>query len=528
LTVDMRMDKQLQRLSQLPSLPTVAVQLLRMFADPEVSISDVVYVLQTDPALSGKILKAANTSQFGMKRPVSDLQRAVVLLGKKSVMALALGFSLAEASMSTGPHANLYSDFWFQSLVRGCAASLIADQYSKVDAGEAFTIGLLARIGRLAMLNCDRERFVACLAKAAETGEPLDLIEQQSASITSPQVTLHLVQEWKLPSHCVEAIAEMNASMEVACENHDPENFDLKDILRLANAFAEFFSGENRGLAIARIYELCCTLLGASESQVNGLVDQVREELDHHSDLFSVDMAKVGSPMELLSQAMGQLSVLAVNASMGREDVPAANPINEMQEENGRLRKRVMELTQSSMMDPLTTLYNRTYLMQQLQDRSQRAIEEQTNVSILFLDVDHFKKVNDTHGHLAGDEVLRVVAAALKEDVREMDIVTRYGGEEIVILTSIQDVPGLARQAERIRARIENLKIPFNDLTLRVTVSMGGCIAAPSAQIPNFVARILESADAAMYSSKRNGRNQVTIVDELMSVTAMPQKLQPA
>jgi len=522
------MDKQLQKLSYLPSLPTVAVQLLKMFADPEVSISDVVYVLQTDPALSGKILKAANTSQFGIRRPVSDLQRAVVLLGKKSVMALALGFSLAEASMSTGPHANLYSDFWFQSLVRGCAASLLADKYSKVDAGEAFTIGLLARIGRLALLNCDRERFVACLQKAQETGAALESVEQQDDSIGSTQITTHLVQEWKLPAHCLEAIQQMNASMEVACGNRPTEMIDLTDILRIANAFAEFFSGENRGLAIAKIYELCCCLLGQSEEDVNGLVDEVRSELDHHSDLFSVDMAKVGSPMELLSQAMGQLSILAANASMGGEDAsPAGANFNEVREENGRLRKRVIELTQSSMMDALTSLYNRCYLMQQLQDRVQRAIELQSPLSILFLDVDHFKKINDTHGHLAGDEVLRQVAVALKGAVRDVDIVTRYGGEEFVVLTSIPDLPGLHRQAERIRQVIEELEIPFNELVLRVTVSVGGCLAVPQEQ-PGFLARFLESADAAMYCSKRNGRNRITIVEELISVLEEPRRLQPA
>lgn len=522
------MDSQLQRLSHLPSLPTVAVQLLKMFADPEVSISDVVYVLQTDPALSGKILKAANTSQFGMKRPVSDLQRAVVLLGKKSVMALALGFSLAEASMSTGPHANLFSDFWFQSLVRGCAASLLAESYSNVDAGEAFTIGLLARIGRLAMLNCDRDRFVACIQKAQETGETLDHLEEQSASITSMQVSMHLAREWKLPAHCVNAIGQMNVSIDEACQNGKPDSIDLTDILRIASALAEFFSGENRGLAIAKVYELCCTLLGETEEGVNQLVDKVREELDHHSDLFSVDMAKVGSPMELLSQAMGQLSALVASAAMNRDETPATSATNEMQEENGRLRKRVLELTQSSQTDALTSLYNRSYLMQHLQDRTSKGAESQSQIGILFLDVDHFKSVNDNHGHLVGDDVLRHVAQMLRDAVRDSDIVTRYGGEEFVILTTAADRAGLNRQAERIRSQIESQTIVCGAVKLKITVSVGGCIAVPSAHNPDFVARILETADAAMYSSKRNGRNQVTIVDELINREAAHRKLQPA
>lgn len=522
------MDSKLQRLSQLPSLPTVAVQLLNMFSDPEVSISDVVYVLQMDPALSGKILKAANTSRFGMKRPVCDLQRAVVLLGKKSVMALALGFSLAEASMSRSPHANLYSDFWFQSLVRGCAASLLAERYTNVDAAESFTIGLLARIGRLAMLGSDRERFIACIEKANETGAPLDEIEAQCASITSRQVTLYLVREWKLPLHCLDAINDMNASMDEACANRVPGAVDLTDILRIASALADFFSGENRGLAIAKAYELCCSILGMTEEQVNDLVDRVREALDRHSALFAVDMAKVGSPMELLSQAMSQLSVLAASAAMNRDDPPSGYANHEIQEENGRLRKRVMELTASTMTDPLTSLYNRAYLNQYLNDRTLRAIEQGSPVGVLFLDVDYFKQVNDNHGHLVGDEVLKLVSQLIRESVREGDVVSRYGGEEFVVLTAAQDATALARRAEAIRQRIESTPLITGDVILRVTASVGGCIATPTQILPDFSSRILESADAAMYRSKRAGRNRSTIVEELITINPPSRRLNPS
>ncbi|SFI25868.1 sensor domain-containing diguanylate cyclase [Planctomicrobium piriforme] len=512
------MESKLKKLSQLPSLPTVAIRLLKMFSDPEVGISDVVYVLQTDPALSGKILKAANTSQFGLRKPVSDLQRAVVLLGKKSVMALALGFSLAEASMNTGNYASYYSDFWFQSLVRGCTASLLAEKYSQIDSGEAFTLGLLARIGRLAMLNCDPERFVECMKQAEQTGASLDAVEAQSGDITSMQVTLHLFSEWNLPAHCIHAVQTMTISLDEACNKTPTGAIGLADVLRIATAFGEFFSGEGRGLAIAKIYELCCTILREPETAVNDLVDQVREELDDHSDLFSVDMSKVGSPLELLSQAMGQLSQLAANASMARDEVSSASC--EMLEENGRLRKRVLELTQSTLTDPLTTLFNRSYLTQQLNERCHRARESQAGIGVLFVDIDHFKKVNDTHGHLVGDEVLKCVAQALKEMVRDADIVTRYGGEEFVILSSAPDVTGLARQAERIRQRIESRPLTCGPSTLSVTASIGGAMIVPPRQSCNFAMQILETADAAMYASKRKGRNCVTIFEEVIAAQA--------
>jgi diguanylate cyclase (GGDEF)-like protein len=519
------MDHRLQKLAQLPSLPTVAIRLLNMFADPEVGITSVVQVLQTDPALSGKILKAANTSRFGLTRPVSDLQRAVMLLGKKSVMALALGFSLSEASMKSGPHCHLYSDFWFQSLVRGCAASLLADQYSKVDASEAFTVGLLARIGRLALLHCDSERFVGCLQEAESTSVPLDTIESRSSDITSMDISLHLFREWKLPDHCVKAVESLKLSVEEVCQRHTPDEVTLADIIQIATAFGEFFSGEQRGLAIVKIYELGSALLGEPESVMNELVDKIRQELDNHSDLFSVDMSKVGSPLELLSQAMSQLSMLAVNASVGREEGPQAS--HEMLEENGRLRKRVLELTQTSQTDPLTSVFNRACMGQHLQERCDVAREKQHPLAVLFIDLDHFKSINDTYGHAMGDEVLRAVAGVLKSTTRDTDVVTRYGGEEFVIVTAAPDVPGLSRQADRLRQRIEALKITSGEITLQVTASIGGAIGIPPRDAHDFGQELLEVADAAMYASKKNGRNRVTIAPECLRVSTTERVLQP-
>ncbi len=509
------MESKLQKLSQLPSMPTVAIRLLKMFSDPEVGISDVVYVLQTDPALSGKILKAANTSRFGLRKPVSDLQRAVVLLGKKTVMALGLGFSLAEASMSTGNYATYYSDFWFQSLVRGCSAALLAERYSNVDSGEAFTLGLLARIGRLALLNGDPELFVTSARQSALTGASIDSIEAENGDVTSMQITLRLLQEWNLPAHCIHAVETMNISLDEACDNRWTGVVGLADILRIAAAFGEFFSGEVRGLAIAKTYELCSAILKEPESVVNELIDQVRVDLDEHSDLFKVDMSKVGSPLELLSQAMGQLSQLAANASM-RKETTSTSAASEMLEENGRLRKRVLELTQTSMTDVLTSAFNRAYLMQQLSERCLHSKESQSAIGLLFIDVDRFKAVNDTHGHLVGDDVLRAVAKAIKSVVRDKDIVTRYGGEEFVILSAAQDITGLTRQAERVRQKVESEVIACGSTMLNVTVSIGGAMSTPTRQTPNFTQQLLHTADSAMYMSKKNGRNCCTILEALV------------
>jgi diguanylate cyclase (GGDEF)-like protein len=517
------MEKQLANLSKLPSLPTAAVQLMSMFSDPDARIPEIVEVIQADPALAGKVLKAANSSRSGMERQVGDLHRAVVLLGKKTVMALALGFSLSEASMSSGLHARLFSDFWFQSLVRAVSASVISERFPDIDPGEAFTIGLLARIGRLALLNNDSERFVPLLTQANETGIPLAEIEAERADVASAEVTRHLFETWNLPPHCIEAVEELTASLEEACRDRASRPVALADVLRIATAFGEFFSGEGCGVAIAKVYELAGSLLGESEEGVHQLVDRIRTELDAHSELFKVDMSQVGTPMELLMQAMEQLSMLAVSSAGGPDSLVGPQ---ELQEENGRLRSRVMELTRTSITDSLTSLYNRAHFMDQLRRRVRQAAEQHQPVGLLIADIDHFKQFNDVHGHLAGDDVLRSVASAMLSEIRRDDVLARYGGEEFVVLSHAANADGLRQQAERLRKCVEMLAVQYEGKSLAVTLSVGGTILIPPAvtsgqpfdadgtgvsDVLTFETGLFKQADAALYQSKSNGRNCVTI-----------------
>lgn len=113
------MQAKLAHVSRLPSLPTVAVQVVQAFSDPDVGVQEIAQILRTDPAITGKILQAANSSRFATGRQISDIHRALMILGKKVVSSLALSFSLAEASMNNGPHVEYFKSFWLQSVRPG-------------------------------------------------------------------------------------------------------------------------------------------------------------------------------------------------------------------------------------------------------------------------------------------------------------------------------------------------------------------------------------------------------------------------
>jgi diguanylate cyclase (GGDEF)-like protein len=145
--------------------------------------------------------------------------------------------------------------------------------------------------------------------------------------------------------------------------------------------------------------------------------------------------------------------------------------------------------------------------MDRLTSEIDRATRYESIVSLLMIDIDHFKLLNDTHGHLAGDEALRWVAQTLQDAVRSVDLVARFGGEEFAIVLPETTTEGAFAFAERIREQIEVGRIRFNTMELRLTVSIG--VAAFPAEGAESVDDIIQLADNALYRAKGAGRNMV-------------------
>lgn len=155
--------------------------------------------------------------------------------------------------------------------------------------------------------------------------------------------------------------------------------------------------------------------------------------------------------------------------------------------------------------DPLTQAHNRASFNDAINREMSLAIRNAKNLSLIFFDIDHFKSINDTHGHDCGDITLASSAKWIKESLRDSDIVFRYGGEEFVILLSDTDARGAELLAERIRSSIERHTIAYGMTTIKVTASLG----VSTLRIGDSAESFIKRADEAMYTAKNNGRNQV-------------------
>jgi two-component system cell cycle response regulator len=168
---------------------------------------------------------------------------------------------------------------------------------------------------------------------------------------------------------------------------------------------------------------------------------------------------------------------------------------------------------ESSLRDGLTKSFNRKYLLDRLEREFRFAKRHRQPLALILIDLDEFKLLNDTHGHLAGDRVLAELAAVLHEGIRTEDVFARYGGEEFAVVCRATDLAGAAAFAERLRSAVDEHPFEHEGAVLRVTISVG--VAGLAADHTDSMA-LLAAADDALYAAKRAGRNRVQVfVDAL-------------
>jgi diguanylate cyclase (GGDEF)-like protein len=181
--------------------------------------------------------------------------------------------------------------------------------------------------------------------------------------------------------------------------------------------------------------------------------------------------------------------------------------LRHVSEQTAQLRAALSREQRKTMLDPLTQLWNRAGLNHFLPKQQAQADDLGLQLGVLFCDLDYFKKVNDNHGHAAGDQVLWETARRISAAVRPQDVVTRSGGEEFVVLLQVHDQHELLLIAERIRSALNKEPVTIDELQLNLTISIGAALRNPQ-EAPTAT---MNRADQALYQAKGNGRNRVEL-----------------
>jgi diguanylate cyclase (GGDEF)-like protein len=268
-----------------------------------------------------------------------------------------------------------------------------------------------------------------------------------------------------------------------------------------AEAAADLALGLEPGGALVRFRWDCGQLFGIPQEDIDEMVERAILGAAMFANMLDIEALRI-DPQEVLDRAREALLQLTL----------------ESERENAQLQAERERLATEAATDPLTGLSNRRHLQEFLGEQYRISSRYGTPLSVLLIDIDHFKLVNDEHGHPAGDQVLREVALALRETCRQADLCARYGGEEFVVVLPATALEGALELAERLRRAIEGRALLAGNTTLSVTVSVGVTAYRSGGQAN--AGWLIKEADLAMYEAKAAGRNTVRQFEEAEPLSA--------
>jgi two-component system, cell cycle response regulator len=485
------------------------MRLLELARDPETEFKDVIGVVKTDPAITAKILKAANSSFFGFKSPVASIERAVPLLGTTVVTTLALSFSLVDGAMTAGPLAHHYTAYWKHSIVQAVAAEVLAERFAQGVSSDCFLTGLLLDLGRLAMLKTVSNDYLPVLEEWQTKGGSLRELEAARLGIDHVRVGAQLMREWKLPQQLIAAVTSHHATVAKLLEELKDRAAVAERVVAVAATVGDYFCTTGKGAALERLETLAFEFFEMDPSALREYLDRTRERIDRAGNLFCVSFEGLSTSTDLMAEASEQLARVAVREHMASTQMEIQRQAAE--KANHELESKNQQLEERATRDSLTGLYNRTFFAEALKAAINSASRSAAPIGAVFCDIDHFKLLNDTYGHAFGDDVLRTVGHIFSEVLRKSDVVARYGGEEFVVLVHQPTEKGLEKLSERLRKAIESAAFWYEGKRVIVTISIGAAIVLPDRDPGDLAVQLIAAADEAMYESKQNGRNQAHV-----------------
>jgi two-component system, cell cycle response regulator len=294
----------------LPTLPAVALKLLSVLADDHWSIQALSDTIRIDPSLTSKMIREANLAHRSADRPIADIDRAVMLLGKKKVASLALTFSLSPVIARDKRLAKYYQEYWTESAVQAVTAELLASKYQLEDENRYFTAGLLQDLGRLYLLQTYGEEYTRLVEIGKLGKRSLVDLEREAFGETHPALGGAMLSTWKFPPRMSAAIAIHHQFHELTIKS--PPALSLELVLRIASLMGEFFCGHHRGLVLLLLEE---ALSHCPEPRIatEELADQVCKRLAEVADAFRLDVSAIPQSNAILTESLQQIASMALS-----------------------------------------------------------------------------------------------------------------------------------------------------------------------------------------------------------------------
>lgn len=320
------LDRFVDRVSKLYTLPAVAVQVLQLTAHPRVDAHAMKDCLEKDPALTSKVLRVVNSSLFGLTSKVSDLNQALALLGIKPLKLLVLGFSLPD-KLFVGMAGDILHRYWRRSLTKAVAARELSQTVWNLPGDEAFLAGLLQDLGVLVLLQELGEPYVKLLDLAYAKAPAVTPFEGKSLGFDHVQLSARLLERWGLPASLIGALS--SAQRGEALADLPLAERSIPQILHLAELLASLLT-ENRADLLPELLDAGSKFHHLTHAQLSALVGSLQEKVEVLADVLAVELLDDADYAHVLAEAHAQLAALASDAAgellrTGRTDDSASD-----------------------------------------------------------------------------------------------------------------------------------------------------------------------------------------------------------
>lgn len=486
------MEQALESCTDLPSLPAAALKIIAATKDPDITLSQVSSIISTDPAISAKLLKIANSSMYSQGRSSNNLREALSLLGFNAALTIALSFSLLQ-SLGNANNIN-HENYWKRSILSAAISRLLGEQLGIVKLEELFLASLLQDVGIL-VLQCIKESpypIDQCLIHDDRVE-----LEKEMLNLEHSVVGAWLLESWNLPEYLIKSV-RLSHTLNISDYN---EETHFHSCLSLSGRLADVWLDENPGEILTSLLDVVKSTLNIDNESLNQFIVKVDEFLPEMSRMFEISLATDTERKHVLHDARELLLERSIASIKQAED--DRRHINSITD-------RVEKIEIESQLDHLTKVYNRQHIETLLEEEFKNSTINKSPLSLAFIDIDDFKAINDTYGHLIGDEVIKLISSFFSKNIRDTDVLARYGGDEFLLMLPGANLDVAKSILERLLPLLQDnttLVKKGDSISASVSVGLASYLDSNFENFKDFIT----AADEAVYKSKASGKNCLSI-----------------